>query len=359
MLEGQAVIVDFRGVLSVTDPVIYGVLESSVFEHLGDVPHRHFQLAPRIMVLLADKSALSHIVSALDRLQRELGAAHWGRLEWRYFALAGEGEIFRHECRVITNAARFSGHDGFSFSHDGEKLGALLHIVDSLRNIDLSAYMRGQPVLRCDAKGKYKLEFDERWIALEDLEQLIGVPVRNDPWKFEHLTNFLDFKVLDQIGREGIGAHKLGINMHCSNVLAPQFDSLIFRINPSFRSNLVIELPVADFLKDRPLAMRATAKLHQSGIRIALDGVILPVVERVVEQMPDVHFIKVMWTEAFTQLTADKRKRIGEIVSSQSGKTFVLCRCGHAGDIDVGKSLGFSLFQGHGVVNLLASTAVQ
>ena len=358
MLEGQAIIVDFRGVLSITDPVIYGVLEGSVFERLGDVPHRHFQLAPRIMVLLADKSAPPPVVCALERLQRELAAAHCGRLEWRYFDLTEESEVFRSECRVITNASRLSGRDGSTFTHDGEKLGALLHIVDSLRNIDLSAYMRGQPVLRCDPKGKGKIEFDERWIALEDLEQLIGVPVRNDPWKFSHLTNFLDFKVLDQIGRDGIGEHMLSINMHSGNVLAPQFDSLIFRINPSYRSNLIVELPVADFLKNRPQAMRATAKLHENGVRVALDGVILPVVDRVVEQMPDVHFVKMIWSDAFTQLTEDKKARIKDLINVQTDKNFVLCRCGRAEDVEIGKSMGFSLFQGQGVAQALVTALV-
>jgi len=349
MLEGQGAIIDFRDVLSIADPVVRNVLDSCLSGGLARVPIRQFRLTPRIMVLLFDKGATAAVTDVLRRLRHKLEVSHSGRLQWKIYDLRSDGVVFRAECRKAAEAERLSGHDEASLSPDNDRLGALLHIIDALHTIDLAAHIRRQVAIRIGPDKKRKTEFEECWVNLASLEQAIGLPIRNDSWKFAHVTEFLDFKVLDYVTRDWTGDHAMSVNFHCINVVAPQFSDLIFRLPPVSRNNLIFELSVSEYLHDQAKVAGATAKLRDDGFRVAIDGVSVPVLDQVTGFFPEVQYVKMPWSDALTRLNPDQQKRLKEVIGTHKGETFVLSRCGRPEDVEVGRSLGFSAFQGWGV----------
>ena len=349
MLEGQGAIIDFRDVLSIADPVVRNVLESCVVGGLARVPMRQFRVTPRIMVMLFDKSAVPAVADVLHRLQQKLNVSHSGHMDWKIYDLASDGDLFRAECRKAIEIERFSGHDAQALNPDSDRLGALLHIIDALRTIDLAAHIRRQPAVRISADKKRRTEFEECWVDLAELEQSIGLPIRNDSWKFSHVTEFLDFKVLDHLTRDWTGDHAFSINFHCVNVMAAQFGELVFRLPPASRNNLILELSVSEFLHDRDRVHAAAIKLREDGFRVAIDGISVPILDQVTGFFPEVQYVKMPWSDALNHLTPDQQARLKEVIGANKSDTFVLSRCGRIEDVEVGLSLGFTTFQGWGV----------
>ncbi len=349
MLEGQGAIVDFRDVLSIADPVVRNMLQSAVTGGLGRVPFRQFRLTPRVMVILFDKAASPAVTEVLHRLRQQLKVSHCGHLEWKIYDLAADGNMFRAECHKAVESERFSGHDESALNPDSHRLGALLHIIDALHTMDLAAHIRQQPVVRIGADKKRRIEFEERWVDLAEVEQSIGLPIRNDSWKFSHVTEFLDFKVLDHLTRDWSGERAISINFHCVNVVAPRFNELVFRVPPASRHNLIFELSISEFLHDSSAVSGAAAKLRSDGFRVAIDGVALSILDQVTGFFPEVQYVKMPWSDAFTHLTQEQKDRLKGVIGTNKGDTFVLSRCGRIEDVEAGMALGFSAFQGWGV----------
>lgn len=348
MLEGRGVIIDFAHVLSISDPVVRSVLENEIGSRLAAARHRQFRLSPHVMVLLFDKPASRAVSDALRSLERDLDSSHCGRLEWKRYDLQTELNQFRADCRNIINAGR-TGHEDTSFRPDSDRLGALLHVIDAMRTIDLSTYIREQSAVRFDAENVPVLEFKEVWVNLDEIEQSIGVAIRNDPWKFSHVTEFLDFKVLENMTRTWPGGDAISINMHCSNVLQSQFDDLAFKFSANSRNQVIFELSISEYIREREQYLTAVAKLRDAGFRVAADSAVWPVLEKMTGQFPNVQFIKVPWSDAFAHLTPDQTNRVEELIQASPGIEFVLNRCGRAEDVEIGRRLGFKVFQGWGV----------
>jgi hypothetical protein len=348
MMEGRGAIIDFSHVLSISDPVVRSVLETDLADRLGAAPFRQFRLTPRVLVLLFEKTASRTIKEKLQTIEHELEASHCGRIEWKVYDLQTDMKHFRTDCRTAMDAGKNATHDG-AFRPDSDRLGSLLHIIDAMRTIDLAAHVREQTAIRFGANDKPIAEFQEIWVNLEDIEHSIGVPFRHDPWRFGHVTEFLDFKVLDYATRAWVGDHAISVNMHCSNVGQVQFDELIARVPTASRKSLIFELSLSEYMEDPKNFQSVVDKLREMGFGAAADSAVWPVLEKMSGHFPDVQYIKVPWSDAFGHLTEGQIARVKELIASAPGAEFVLNRCGKPEDVEVGRKIGFSVFQGWGV----------
>jgi hypothetical protein len=249
-----------------------------------------------------------------------------------------------------------TAHDE-AFRPDGDRLGALLHIIDAMRTIDLAAHIREQTAIRFDKADQPVAEFQEVWVDLQDIEHSIGVPFRHDPWRFAHVTEFLDFKVLDHATRGWSGERVISVNLHCSSVPQAQFEELIGRIPTVARKAMIFELSLSEYMADPKGYQNVVGKLREAGFGAAADSAVWPVLEKMSGHFPDVQYIKVPWSDAFGHLTAGQIDRVKELIASAPTAEFVLNRCGRPEDVEVGKKLGFLVFQGWGVPVPVAAAA--
>lgn len=349
MQQELSAIIDFGDVLSIADPTVRAVLESDLLGRLSAAPYRVFRLTPRVMVLLFDKPTLAAVTDALRKLERELKLSHSGRLDWKIYELRDEIGQFRIDCRTAVDAGHGVGYDDATFRPDNDRLGALLHIIESLRNIDLAPHMREQAAVRIDHTMRRTNEFVEVWVSLEDLELAIGVPIRTDPWRYARVTEFLDFRVMDHVLHTWRGEHVVSLNLHCGTVMQRQFDDLALRVNPAWRQSMIFELALSEMIDQRHPFMAAVRKLHEGGFRVALDAAVWPAVFQASESFDRFEFAKIPWTDAFAQVDAEQKQKIRALIDATPKAAFVLNRCGRPEDVDVGRALGFEVFQGWGV----------
>jgi EAL domain-containing protein (putative c-di-GMP-specific phosphodiesterase class I) len=341
-------IVNFGDLLSITDPVVSAVVENTVTAQLGRIPHRQFRLTPRVLVVLFDSQYAKSVTDALSRIERDLSIAHCGHLEWKAQDLRRDMAHFRAACRaVLDNEQLHPSQTSYRAAND--QLGALLHIIDALHTVDLGFHVRKQPVVRMAENKRPALEFEEWTVSLDELERAIGLPIRDEQWKFQHVTEFLDFKVLDQVIEAWSGDRSVAVNFHVRNILLPRFDEMVRRITPEWRPHLIFELSVAEFLSDQVQYVKAAAKLRDHGFRVAADTVVWPFMESVAGVFPSVQYVKMPWTDAFERSDAAQRTKINALIAGTPALTFVLCRCGTKENLKVGQQLGFRVFEGWGV----------
>ena len=204
--------------------------------------------------------------------------------------------------------------------------------------------------MRIDENGNRTNEFVEIWVGLDDLEQVVGVPIRADPWRFARVTEFLDFRVIDHLLHRWHGEHTVSVNLHCGTVMQLRFDEQLMRINPAWRSSMIFELALSEMLDDPVPFMAAVHKLHAAGFRIALDAVIWPSVVQISGSLDKFEMAKVPWTDAFAKVTAEQKASVRKVIDSSPKVNFVLNRCTRPENVEVGRTLGFEIFQGWGVV---------
>jgi EAL domain-containing protein (putative c-di-GMP-specific phosphodiesterase class I) len=345
--ETMGAIINFGDILSVGDPVVNGILESSVSARLAESPHRQFRLTPRVLVLLFDAPAIQNVTDALHKLEAELSTSHCGHLVWKVIDLRHDMAQFRVECRATIDNEQIHPSQA-SYHAASDQLGALLHIIDALHTVDFAFHLRQQPAVSLNDPRRPSLEFEEWTVSLDELERAMGLPIRDEPWKFQHVTEFLDFKVMDLVARDWKGGHPVALNFHVRNVLQPRFDDATRKIAPEARSALIFELSVSEFLNDRANYVGAAAKLHAAGFRVAADSAVWPVIETITGVFPSVQYVKIPWTDAFARCNDEQKSKIRQLIQTP-GLKFVLCRCGSRDNVTVGQQLGFQFFQGWAV----------
>lgn len=349
MIEGIAALIDFNDVASSSDPVVSSVLENIITSRLDKVPYRQFRLTPKVLVIVFNTKASALVTESLRKLAHELKRSHHGNLSWKIFDLKSDLGRFRTDCRHLTESSREEAHEEHSYRPENDRLSALLNVIDAVRTVDLTTHLVRQAVVKLEPQQPATIEFEEFWVNMDSLEQAMGIQVRNDPWKFLHMTEFLDFKVLRHLLKEWPASHNVSLNFHCSNILLPQFDKLCDAMEAAQRQSLIFELSISEMANQRDTYIQAAHKLRDLGFMIAIDNAILPTMAMASEVLPLVRFVKVPWTDALTNASADQKNEIAQLISSHPSVDFVLNRCGDEKNVEVGEILGFRLFQGYGV----------
>jgi len=351
MADSLGAIVDFNDVISFGDLVIANTLGTVVKDRLAAAHCREFRLTSRVMVLVFDAGEAALAERGLTQIDRDLASSHHGKLNWKIFDLNGDLGAFRAECRgLIERATAHRGHEELLFRLDADRLGAMMHIVDSLATVDLATHMRIQAAVRFEDNKPKSIEFEEQWVSMESLEQALDVPLQSDGYRFGVVTELLDMRVLRAIVSDHKTGRRVSINFNTRNVLTGQFEAAAHKIVESRRRQMIFELAAADLIHDPDQFSAATKRLKEFGFQIALDGVIWPAVESITKTRQDVQFIKVPWNEAFKAAGEKEHRALREMLARYPNRVFVLCRCDDAEACKIGLDLGFPVLQGRGVI---------
>jgi hypothetical protein len=350
MIDSIGALVDFNDVLSFGDPMIASTLASIVKDRLAAAHCREFRLTSRVIVLVFNAGDAVLALHSLAQLDRDLVSSHHGKLVWKIFDLNSDVVGFRRECmNLVERAAGTGGHEELLFRLDADRLGALMHIVDSLATVDLTTHMRVQAAVRYEGGKPKAIEFEETWVSLEGLEQAFEAPLESDPFRFGVVTELLDMRVLRSIVRDRGSARRISLNFHARNTLTSQFTEIAHKIVESRRRQMIFELPIADLIQDADQFTAATKRLTEFGFQIALDGVIWPAVESVSKTAASVNIVKAPWNEAFKGAGDREHAAVREVMARYPAKTFVLSRCDDGEACRIGLELGFKVLQGRGV----------
>ncbi len=227
----------------------------------------------------------------------------------------------------------------------------LAAIERDLKEIDISATIRRQPVCAAVPDTTMRTVFDEMYINIQHLRQSMGIQVdlSSNRWLFKYLTQVLDVQMLDMIQRNPARflANPVSLNLNIATLLSNRFAEFDAAIKPSSKVSVVVELQIADVFADMSAFLLAKDTVQKLGYRVCLDGVTELSFPQIDRQRLGFDLIKLIWNadNARDATTATNRK-LAEAINACGSNRVILTRCDNAEALAYGHAMGLSLFQG-------------
>lgn len=228
---------------------------------------------------------------------------------------------------------------------------SLAEIERDMRDVDLSATIRRQPICAALPETPVRSVFDEMYINIGHLRQSMGVDVDllSNRWLFKYLTQILDGRMLETIQRNPLRflATPISLNLNIPTLLSTEFVEFDAVVKASNKVSVVIELQVADVFADMAAFLLAKDTAQKLGYRVCLDGVSelsLPHIDRT---KLGFDLIKLIWNSDGEQdANSPKNIQLAEAVRACGNNRVILTRCDNKQAVQYGQALGITLFQG-------------
>lgn len=227
----------------------------------------------------------------------------------------------------------------------------LSSVEKDLRPADLSRVIRKQPICAAQPGKKIRRVFDELYINISHLRQLImaDVDFMSNRNLFKYLTEVLDYKVLELLRRNSNQYFDMpvSINLNVATLLSDKFAEFDAVIKPSIKVSIVIELQVSDVFTDMEAFLVAKKAVQKSGYRVCLDGLTPLSFTQVGREQLGFDLAKLQWNaDAESDLDSPQNRALAEAIRRCGPNRVILCRCDTRQAIDYGHAMGISLFQG-------------
>ncbi|MDH3594968.1 MAG: EAL domain-containing protein [Rhodospirillales bacterium] len=237
----------------------------------------------------------------------------------------------------------------------------LAAIIRAIAQADLSSVMRRQPVCAVSNDADPKTVFHEFYISIEDLRQklLPSHDILANRWLFQDLTRHLDNRMIAMLARNDDKSidQAFSINLNIDTLLSPEFIEFDKVLNGNSRRTIVVELQLVDVFADIGSFLFARDFLHGRGYKLCLDGTThlsLPFVDR---KQLGFDLIKLKWSSDLAdQTTGARGAALRAAIALQSSDRIILCHSDSETALEVGRSLGITMFQGHYLDHLLLVT---
>jgi len=222
---------------------------------------------------------------------------------------------------------------------------------------DFSSFIRRQAICAIIGKSSPQRVFEEVYVSVPDLRDMLlpDVDLTSNPWLFLSLSETLDQKVLETIGRHDDGSliGNFSVNVNVSTILSDNFLSFDDNINVSMRSSVILELQLVDIFSDIKSYMLAKTFAKARGYKICIDGITVDKLKYLNRTNLDCVLMKIIWHPTFMDVIREDKHFMDYVNKAERAK-MILCRIDDAAAVEVGNSLGINLYQGRYVQRLLS-----
>lgn len=226
---------------------------------------------------------------------------------------------------------------------------SLVGIERDLKNIDVSKVVRRQPVCAAIPDMAMRTVFDEMYINISHLKQILSVDVDllSNRWLFKYLTQILDDKMLGMIQQnsQNLLATPVSLNLNVPTLLSNRFTEFDATIKPGSKVSIVIELQIADVFADMSAFLTAKDVVQKLGYRVCLDGVTDLSFPQIDRKRLGFDLIKLQWN-AETEYKEARDKKLVDAIKECGNNRVIMTRCDNEAAVRYGQKLGISLFQG-------------
>ena len=234
----------------------------------------------------------------------------------------------------------------------------LAELLEAIERADLSNMMRRQSVCVLAPGESPRPMFRELYISMDVLRADImpGYDITGNRWLFQHLTQTLDQRMLQMLSKNDDAsiAASFSLNLNIATLLTDRFLAFDSNLSAKTRGSVVFELQPIDVFADMGAFAFARDFAKERGYRICLDGVTnltLPLLDRA---RLGFDLVKVIWQpEVLEGGTAQQVEELKKLVASFGRARIILCRCDSEEAVQLGQSVGITLFQGHHIDKLL------
>lgn len=244
-----------------------------------------------------------------------------------------------------------AGRDGEE-PHDKNMTPAVLAGVErDLKQADLTPVMRFQPVYAAVPGKKIRPVFQEVYVNIGHLGTFVssGVNLVSNRFLFGYLTEVLDLKVLEMLGRRPDVYFRgpVSLNLNIVTLLSHAFTEFDSHLSAAMRKQLIVELQAGDIFSNMQGFLAARDMLAKQGYRLCLDGLSRDSFLQMDREGLGLDMMKLQWNaEIESDLKTQMGKNMQKAVKACGPNRVILCRCDSRQAIDYGQALGINLFQG-------------
>jgi|GEM_PF-5518323 len=347
-----AAYVDLDRVPHVDDPFFFRVLKNRILESLKDRPVDVFALSRHRLCFIGEREDITDVEHRISHLSRML-------LEHSKASIACEMFDLRHRIDELVERARAlvqevrernGDEDEASYNDEDENLARYLTIEESLHSVDLSSLVRERPIYDFEDKEQPKIIAYELSSDIENLEDMFGTSIRQNPWLFDRVTEILDKRMLAHLMRDRAGTERvISVNIHLANILSAEFKAFAQRASFGWQRHFIFELPFIETLDDPERFHHAIERLKTYHAMGAIDGVPWSSLKELQEASGTIQMIKVPWAEPLRTLSEDQQDVLRGSLERLGTSRFVLYHCDDSEAAAIGLDLGFRFLQGLGV----------
>ena len=289
-----------------------------------------------------------------------------GFCDW--YDLANDFDNFRSAAQKLLGAAE-AARESDEHSPAAEALKPLepklLDLVEkALSHADISTLLRRQPVCVV-VNGKVVPEpvFTEFYVSIADLQEMIapGIDLFSNRWLFQYLTQILDKRVLAYLrrARREVLKERISININMATLLSPEFVAFDSELGAEECGTIAIELQSFDIIADMSSFHFICDFLRDRGYRLCFDGLTHLTLQYIDRQRLGLDLLKVYWSADMADYLGGggRLKEMKQFVTRAGEGRIILCRCDTVLAIEIGQSLGISLFQGRYIDSMLSGRA--
>ncbi|NQW09961.1 MAG: hypothetical protein HQ481_08800 [Alphaproteobacteria bacterium] len=346
-----AVLSDLSRIPHIEDPTFFGVLRKRLENAVKDLEVLEFELSNYQICHVLDPGDASRLVQSLGRISKLL--ADHGKLpiEVRTFELQHHPDEFRDHARLLMAELQADPARAYTeMSEEDENLDRYLAIDENLHAADISSLIREQPVYDFTDGERPEIVAFELSSAINELEEVYGVPIRSNAWLFSRITAILDERMMKHLTRDlDMSRRRISINLHLSSILGPAFREFSHRTSFGWQGNLIFEIPFLEVLESPDDFRAALDILRYNHGLAAVDDVPLMQLERIPDMPEQVRFIKVRWSDDLAKLDSDAEIPVLKQLERFGRERCVLTHCENVVSVETALRLGFRVLQGHGV----------
>jgi hypothetical protein len=355
-----ATLVDVSAIPNIHSKIMFRSMARFIEEHTVGEPIDALPLARNILVLLCPHDAAQRLKDRLEELNVRLQEQRLGSLRIRQFDIESQADQFVDLARQLMEQAPMPASSRVIPLRDEPPPDflSLNHVIDLHRMLgqaDLANQCRRQTIWLLEPGKAPAALIDEIWVSIGALEQITGLPLRDNLWLFGKATELLDQRIIAQLMSEQNSLRlPLSINLHLSSVISTAFLRLVTDKPSTQVHQMMVEIPLVEWRKDGALRRTAIQILHRHDIRLCLDGIRPDDIAHLDED--EWHLAEYLKFDAagnlLSRLTAELESLPANrrTLLQQKG---IFCHCDSTGAVAAGLGLGVRHFQGRGLTPLL------
>lgn len=227
------------------------------------------------------------------------------------------------------------------------------NVIARLDETDISDIVKHQSVLRILGAGKFKVIFQEFFVAVKDLSLQFdqSLDLVANRWLFMYLSQTLDKKTLSALFAAELKnwPEYISINLNLSSVFSREFVDFAKNFLQGDRK-LIVEVKLMDVFNNLPMYFEAKEILHRGGNKLLIDEVSPAALKMLNVKRLEPDLIKVFY-EPLLEYDLDNQD-FRKIISDVGRENVILAKCGSDKALKWGVHYGITAFQGPFMDNL-------
>lgn len=217
------------------------------------------------------------------------------------------------------------------------RLGSTAFAKSFVRRQNIALIAPGKPILPM---------FDELYVSVQALREILypGVDFRGASNAFNELTLAMDEAMLGCFRQAATEGRKCTLNLNVESIFTNAFERFLTSLTDAGLASVMIEFRQDDILKDVARYEEAAEMIRSLGGGVAIDAIFCETVGLVNLELLKPSMAKIFWRPSMSDRLLEHKDTVKRL--QDSGVVLVLARVDNQTGIDLGQTLGFTLFQG-------------